>query len=162
MWSTSDLDDDSRSRAQVMDDAKSDVAGRVRAGCREFAQVDHERRRRDVIRELEADAEPSAPERDPKVGADAEVEREDGLGFQFVDRDEELTAAVNDNDRVGTRTRTTGAAVDEGQRRSNRPFQVVGDAAEADESVRPDGSRRRVIDPSDRPPDIVKPGLDAN
>src|SRR5688500_2731766 len=76
------------------------VRGVQAAGGAELADAQAERRRRDVISELQAEADSAAPDRDAEVGADPEVEREYGFEAEFVHGDDELPPCVLDDEPI--------------------------------------------------------------
>src|SRR6185503_12906397 len=119
-----------------------------------------ERRPVNVVRELEPQAEARGAERHPEVGADAEVERELRLEAELVDRDQQRPAAVGRNRdiRRGGRPR-----LDEHlQRWRDSLLDVIGDAADAEERVRPHPRVPVVVEEPDGAADVVIKGIDVD
>src|SRR5688572_17472124 len=93
--STADLDDEPGGRTEMVNGAEPDAC--ERCGPTEIAQsmqAHSDRRRRNMIRHLEPDADRAGADWHAEIGADADVERQDRLEPELVDLEEKLLASA--------------------------------------------------------------------
>src|SRR5687768_17295713 len=105
---------------------------------------------RHVVRDFEAQSNAGRAERDPEVGADAEVQGEDRFDLEFVDRQQEVAAVNVYDDDIAAGSGAAASAFDEGQkRRAHSTGQVVSDAAEAGKSIGQNPAAWRILEQPD-------------